>query len=106
MALTIVGRTRQCVDQAADVLQVAPREMNPGLCHTPFTEIDRDQVSIVALGPTPGHQVLKARIVWPAGALAEAPSTLHVLISPGYPNESAVISKCARFAGREEVILV
>src|SRR3954454_5103368 len=66
-------RVRQSVYQTQGLaFRVAPRHAYTGLCRT-VAQVHDDEVPRVIPGPTPGNQVQVARIVRPAGPLAEGP---------------------------------
>src|SRR5580704_2109049 len=51
---------------------ISPAHLNLGL-HGTVAEIDHDQISLVIVHPTPGHQILKTRVIRPTLSLAQAP---------------------------------
>src|SRR5205823_12621338 len=50
---------------------VSPPHLNLGL-HGTVAEIDSDQISLVIVHPTPGHQILKTRVIRPTRSPAQA----------------------------------
>src|SRR5208283_756255 len=85
--VAVIGSVRQGVNQSpGPPSQVAPRYLQAGFNRT-VAEIDHDEMAIVVLDPTPGPEVLIARIIGPARASAEPPLT---------------IAKYWRIYGREE----